>query len=452
MISFFTVILCLTTSLALPQLVTSQKTLPCPGFESEPFHNKPLSERPEFAKILQNGYRLAGQSPAPPTRTSPGNRVQLHTAFVQRPFRSLAAEHCVSPIVSNAAEYIGCTAVGATSFESSATASFPILVTEQAILQAALQSDLNYPRLTQGPFENSHWTADWSTAISDLLDTEFQCTDWSYLRITTQDYSCAVTTWCQEFEPEFLDNLNALPSAPWDETTAVAYRAFVTKWGHGAVNKFRLGGASLRVQSNQADGATTTVYMGYVGGAGIHDIMEGQLNASVYTDQDCADPEPVQVTYLLWNQFLNDFQTRHYLDTYNGIRQYYNLTDTDAPLVPNRSAIADNFFQLFLQEGLGLSSHLYDYPALLEPACESESPTTLPSTEAPTTSAPTTTMTPTHLRTLSPTAAPTEEATTETTIEETTFVESGGWDSTLASRRSLVAGLVVTAVSLVNYF
>ena len=382
-------------------------TVPCPGFESEPFHNKPLSERPELAKILQNGFQMSLQQAALPSLASPGNRVTLHSAFVDRPFRTVSADYCWAPLMSNPDEFIRCTKSGSASFESSGTAGFPTLVTEQGILQVGLSSDMAYPRILESPFRDD-WTA-WRESVQQTFASEFECTDWGYLRMTLKDYSCVVTTLCQEFDSEFLADLNELPSEPipFGNTTGLeSYRSFVEKWGSGAVNRFRLGGASLQVTTNQPDGPNTTVYMGYVGGRGIHEIMESNLNASIYTDEDCQDPEPVEVNYMRWDEFLNDFQTANYLDKINRWKMIYNQSDSEDALVPERSTVAQNFFQLALQESQAFSQYLYDTPELFSPSCVESSftptgPSSVPPSTAPTMASPSTSV-PTNLRTASP--------------------------------------------------
>lgn len=335
---------------------TRGATIPCPGVtDPSTFSSVPLSERPKLAKILQNGYMQSLNQATLPTTIPPGNPVEVSEGFVNRPFRTINASLCHPGFVTPPNEFIRCGRSSSAGFESTNSRTFATLIKEQILLEATVEDELLYP--ATGSFYNSSYNA-WKENVTAFLGSTFNCTEWGYLRISVTSYSCIANTVCQELNPEFVADLASLPTT----NDLEPYRAFSEKWGHGMVEGFKLGAASLELGSSVENGTDTRLYMGRAGGRG------SLTDTSVYTAEDCEDPEPVKLSYQRWEQFLDD-------DLY-----FEFVADED---LPNRSEIRDNFKQLFFTSFSGILTQARDRN-LTETECKviaSVDPTSEPTSE-----------------------------------------------------------------------
>jgi hypothetical protein len=381
-------------------------TIPCPGVDDpNTFKNTPLSERPNLAKILQNGYMPSLNQATLPTTTPPGNPIQLSEGFItNRPFRTIDASLCHPTLVNPPDEFIRCVHSSSTSFESTNSRTFSTLLVEQVLLESTVEDESNYP--TSDSFYNPSF-AIWKENITAYLQSEFNCTDWGYLKMFLSSYSCAVSTLCQKLDQEFLDDLAALPISRLESggENVNLYHDFTQKWGYGTVDRFKLGSANLELRSSVAgDDDGTILYMGRAGGR--ENLTNG--DGYEYTAEECHDPEPVLLNYQRWDEFLqdNDFFFRL-------------IAEND---IANRTEIQDNFGQYYLFNSSDVFSQVYDQTNLTDTTCKTTESTAAPtSTSEPSSTSPSYSPAPSELTmapvasmpptepSISPSGAPTED-------------------------------------------
>lgn len=369
------------------------QTIPCPGItNASSFQNIPLAERTVLSKILQHGYKPSLRQLVLPGTILPGNHARLEEGFVDRPFRSISKENCHPILTTN--EFIRCVPSSNSFFESANSRNLGTLLKEQLMMEAASTYEENHP-MTPSLY-NPSWD-DWKNATESFLVDEFDCHEWGYLRSYATTHSCIVNDYCQSLDPEFLEDLQALPVSGDDLDR---YRDFTEKWGYGTVTNFRLGVDGLEVRSSSAanDASNRTLWMGYVGGAGWKELKEGNFSASLYTEQDCQDPQPSQLRYQRWDQYLID-----------GFDWGLDLGGIAYPDVANRTAIRQNFWQLFLEDFSDVTAQVRDLEEFQSVECPTYSPSSTP-TESPVNvqSSGRPTGRPTRRPEVDPTASPTE--------------------------------------------
>mmetsp|Transcript_21568 Transcript_21568/g.60032 ORF Transcript_21568/g.60032 Transcript_21568/m.60032 type:complete len:480 (-) Transcript_21568:603-2042(-) len=337
-------------------------SIPCPGVEDGvSFNNIALKDRPKLAKILQHGYRMDLQKATMPSFEVPGNQVDLHTAFVDRRFRLIDAEHCNPIYATVPGQYVTCSKQTSSSFASTNGRSLNVLLEKQLLLQASAQYDgwhMSTHGIRSASDEVKASYNEWVASTTQILENSYTCDDWEYLHIFHTKFVCNYIPACMKLEPEFLQDLKALPTPSiigpptsvssisntadvlnqLNATLAKPYFDFVDKWGHGLVESFSLGSAVLEVRSSASEpvsNSDSTLYMGYVGGSGIKEIRQGNLDADLYTQEECNDPEPMRLNYRRWSTFL-------------GTDPYFNLILPPADRIDNREDLIRNFQFLYL--------------------------------------------------------------------------------------------------------
>lgn len=388
-------------------MAQAQSTIPCPGFiDPSNFTDVPLSERPNLDRILRNGFDLSLNPVGLPTTTLPGNPIEVHKGFIDRPFRTLDAPFC-SEFDINA---IQCGISSSADLRPNIPWSYRGFVEDQALFQVATRDVLTYP--TTNPAFPDY--TEWESTVTAFLQSEPDCGEPVYTRNTFTSFSCTVAApLCQVLDPEFVADVVALPINMTSDGEIALYQAFNNKWGYGSVEGVRFGAGDMQVKMSNPIGPTLVV--GRAGGMGdLTDLAPGEY----YTNEDCQDPAPVDVDYQLWHQLFND--------------RFFGDTD-----IPDLDARQFNFLLLFLS-----------YPTLseqaqstfTEPECISPSETTAVPSLAPTrgpTLAPTTspTMTPAAVPSSAPTRGPTLAPTTSPTMTPAAAVTAP--PSSLRTRSSM---------------
>jgi len=347
--------------------IAAAASIPCEGVtDPTTFNNIPLKQRPKLAKILQHGYRIDLQEATIPSFESPGNSVRLDTAFVDRPFRMIDVEHCDERFVTVPDRYMMCARQTSNYFSQSESMSLAGVLEKQLLLQASVETELTYPRsagFLDVDGDAFSYAVDWYKTTVNALQQQFNCDDWVTFENYIQQFSCNYLEPCQKLDPEFIDDLKSLPTedsilagqpvstsnadfnvAPplLNEVIAAPYRAFMDKWGHGSVEGFRLGRATVTLRSTDPDPSPaasdrSTLYMGYLGGSG-SDFASGNLDAPIYSDEECRDPEPIKLRYNRWNEFLSkDF--------------YFNLVLPEDQQLNKRDELIEQFRWLYLLGG-----------------------------------------------------------------------------------------------------
>jgi hypothetical protein len=230
-----------------------------------------------------------------PTTNAPGNPVQVHQGFVDRPFRAFNESFCAfpgtKPLQCSRTSFAGGSPLSAKRFNT--------LLQNQILIDSATTNSFVHP--LAGDFYNPsyiEWEAEVKKFILENCETAQQSLVLNMNRIFARTFSCSIDHYsqCHQYHPDFLSDLSMLPIGD----NFAPYQAFVDKWGHGSVDAFNFGVEYITLQvSSTENKPAANLYMGRAGGLS-NNLTSGEL----YTLEDCQDPAPVNLRYRKWYQLL----------------------------------------------------------------------------------------------------------------------------------------------------